>query len=225
MNEEIFKKIKTYQIKPQKEFNEKEFMKKIISEMAYNDDYPADIFDLKLNKVELKFRNVLAVTEKVHISYQGSIGYKREEEYWDKEKKWDNKTNDYYYENVKKTRTITDWQPYKGEDTKLVTGFFDDFNAEKAIFFKNKNNDAYLEAKRKGNNYSQYIFKLLSEEENLEAEEVNFEFNDNTLPNFREMMDGCRKHIEQKLYLTYGTSDSSPEIPGDEKNCDILIMH
>lgn len=201
MNEGIFKKIKTYQIKPRKEFKEKEFLENIVHEMALKDECPTDIFDdLKFVKAELKYRNILAVTAKVYTSYQGSIGYKREEEYWDKEKKYS--SNGSYYVDVKKTRTITDWHPYQGEDIAISTGCFDDWSAVEKDSYEKSN----------GLVYSERIYKLVKQNK-LEVEELEFEINHDTFPYFDTMLTYCSMDSKVHLKVIYDS-----RIPGDEKN-------
>ena len=58
-------------------------MRKILLEMANDENTPVDIFDLKFGEVELEYRRyVLLVEETVQSSYKGSIGYDRKGAYW-----------------------------------------------------------------------------------------------------------------------------------------------
>ena len=193
MIENIFKQIQLYEIKPQ--LCEKEFLVKILSELLSDDEMPADIFDLEFGKVELKYnKSIVAVEETVHTSYHGSIGYDREESYWDKEEKTDSSGNKYLAD-VKRTRTVTDWQPYEGEDIKTVFSCC----------------DGTFEGRSGGQRYSEKILDLI-EEEIIKVEKIELKCDDNTRALWDKTFTVCESNISSDLFHYYYRN-----LPGDQK--------
>ena len=97
-----------------REISKEQFMRQLLIELASNFDSPNDVCTSSFGEITETERGVIVCDAHVDTSYTASVGYDRKEEYWDKEKK--RGTNgSYYYVDVKKTRTVTDWSPYSGQ--------------------------------------------------------------------------------------------------------------
>lgn len=96
-----------------KEISKEEFLRKVLVTLASSGDTPVDVVKAQFGEVSERIREVIVCSAHVETDYSASIGYDRIEEYWDKERKKDSNGN-YYYVDVKKTRTVTDWQPHSG---------------------------------------------------------------------------------------------------------------
>jgi hypothetical protein len=96
-----------------KEHSEDEFIREVLILLATNADTPVDVVNAKFGEVKERTREAILCTAHVESDYSASIGYDRTEEYWDKVQKTDRNGNK-YWEDVKKTRTVTDWKPYSG---------------------------------------------------------------------------------------------------------------
>ena len=98
----------------EKEHTKEEFLRTLLVKLASHSDTPTDVCNAKFGEVKESTKQVILCKAHVECDYSASIGYDRKEEYWDKEKKYDSSTKSYYYEDVKKTRTVTDWQAHSG---------------------------------------------------------------------------------------------------------------
>lgn len=116
-------------VRVKKELTKEEFLRQVFISLSKDEKTPSNIMDAKFGEITEYNIEVLVCTCNVKVNYSGSVGYDREEEYWDKEKKWD-KSGNAYYAPVKKTRTVTDWQPHQGtlevEKTDCVINGSDD---------------------------------------------------------------------------------------------------
>lgn len=99
-----------------KEISKEEFLRKVLVTLASSGDTPVDVVKAQFGDVNERVREVIVCSAHVETDYSASIGYDRQEEYWDKEKKTEyvNGQRHEYYVDVKKTRTVTDWQPHSG---------------------------------------------------------------------------------------------------------------
>ncbi len=85
------------------EITKDEFRRRIFIELAKLDTTPYDIFTSSFGEIEESEIELVKVEADVNIKYSCSVGY-------DKEQK--------YYENgQEKKRTVTQWQPYNGENS------------------------------------------------------------------------------------------------------------
>ncbi len=105
------------------EMKQEEFFAEALMQIAQEKNTPDDIFIAgEFEPIKTIYCQYLSASGNVDMSYSATIGYDRKEEYYEKEKKY--KDGRAYYENVKKTRTVTDWQPfsstYKGNHTGTV---------------------------------------------------------------------------------------------------------
>lgn len=105
---------RVYTIK--KEFSKEAFLRDVMVKLASNPDTPIDVVNASFDEVQESVREAILCSAHVETDYTASIGYDRIEEYWDKEKKTEYVNGQRYehYVDVKKTRTVTDWQPHSG---------------------------------------------------------------------------------------------------------------
>ena len=96
-----------------KTVSHEDFIRKVMHELALSDSTPIDVCNATFHEVRESVKEVLYYNAHVEADYTASIGYNREEQYWDQERK---RASDgtHYYEKVLKTRTVTDWHPHSG---------------------------------------------------------------------------------------------------------------
>ena len=114
-----------------------DFIRELIVKLSSEESTPTDVLDADFGEVTETFRDILGISAHVETDFTCSIGYDRYEEYWDKERKYNSSTQSYYYEDVKRTRKVTDWQPYSGHTSGDAMGYA--FNEHQA----NTNNYLY----------------------------------------------------------------------------------
>lgn len=95
-----------------KETSKEEFLRKLIIELASSSKTPIDVVNAKFGEVEESIREAIICSSHIEMDYSASIGYDRQETYWTKEKRYNSSTKQYYYVDVEKTRTVTDWRPF-----------------------------------------------------------------------------------------------------------------
>lgn len=98
----------------EREHSTDSFLRNVLIEMAKTHNAPSDLTGADFSQVRSGEKKAIRCDVHVSLDYTASVGYDRKEEYWDKEKRYNSKTQTYYYEDVKKTRTVTDWRPYSG---------------------------------------------------------------------------------------------------------------
>ncbi len=92
-----------------KEIDKEEFLRRVFLFLAQNNSTPADVLNSKFGEVVEREVNYVVSTVNVTMNYSGSLGYNRQEKYYDKNSNG---------ELIEKTRTVTDnWQPYSGVKT------------------------------------------------------------------------------------------------------------
>ncbi|MBQ4269392.1 MAG: DUF3784 domain-containing protein [Clostridia bacterium] len=104
-------------LKIKKEHEEKEFIREVVIYLAKEESTPTDILETSFSDVSVEEKEYLLVSGHASVEYTCSVGYDREEIYYVKEKKRDYVNGRDYYEDVKKTRTVTDWRPHSGRNT------------------------------------------------------------------------------------------------------------
>ena len=97
-----------------KEHSKEQFIRAAMIKLASNIDTPVDVVKADFGEVKESVKEVILCAGHVESDYTASIGYDREETYWTKEKRRNSSTNQYYYVDVEKKRTVTDWHPYSG---------------------------------------------------------------------------------------------------------------
>lgn len=97
-----------------KEICEDDFLRAVLVKLAASSKTPVDVVNARFGAVQESIREVILGNAYVQTDYTASVGYDRTEHYMTTEKKYDSKTKEYYYVNVPKTRTVTDWHPYSG---------------------------------------------------------------------------------------------------------------
>lgn len=95
-----------------KETSKEEFLRELLIELASSSKTPADVVKAKFGEVEESVREAIVCSAHIEMDYSASVGYDRQETYWTKEKKYNSSTKQYYYVDVEKTRTVTDWRPF-----------------------------------------------------------------------------------------------------------------
>ena len=104
-----------------KENTEEAFFRKVAFRLAKEDVTPTDIFESVFEGVQEKETPYVLVVGNARVEYTCSVGYDRKEEYFEKVKKYNSSTKEYYYVDEKKTRTVTDWQAHSGTNQKKTT--------------------------------------------------------------------------------------------------------
>lgn len=129
--------------KIKRKLTKEEFTRKALIEIAANKGTPIDVLESKVGRVREYENEYLLVTSDVELDYSCSVGYDRKEEYYveerdfEKERKLNNGIK--YYKQVKKTRTVTDWQPFSGRDKSTQSVFVsnsssqDEYRSDRAI--------------------------------------------------------------------------------------------
>lgn len=114
-----------YATKINKEKGKKEFFRKVLIDLTERKETPIDVLDSQFGEVSEREREYLLVSGEVDLNYSCTVGYDRQEEYYEqvrdyeKERRYNNGVK--YYKNVKKTRTVTDWSPFSGSRTSSET--------------------------------------------------------------------------------------------------------
>ena len=97
-----------------KEISKEEFLRKLLIELASSSKTPAGVVKANFGEIEESVREAIVCSAHIEMDYTTSIGYDRQETYWTKERKYNSSTKEYYYADVQKVRTVTDWQPFSG---------------------------------------------------------------------------------------------------------------
>lgn len=100
-----------------------DFVRELIVKLSTSESTPVDVLESDFGGVTESFRDIVGISAHVETDFTCSIGYDRYEEYWDKERKYNSSTQSYYYEDVKRTRKVTDWQPYSGHTSGDAMGY------------------------------------------------------------------------------------------------------
>ncbi|MBQ8374415.1 MAG: hypothetical protein IJX98_02435 [Clostridia bacterium] len=90
------------------------FQRAAYLELFANVDVPAKISEAKFGEASEIYWQFLLMQGRYDLKYKAEIGYDRTEQYWATEKEY--KNGQTYEKKVLKERTVTDWQPYSGED-------------------------------------------------------------------------------------------------------------
>ncbi len=96
------------------EHSQEDFLRSALLRMAQELEAPVDVLKTEFEEVRISSKEVILCTAHVESDYTASIGYDRQEEYYEKVKKYDADTQQYYYENELRIRTVTDWSPFSG---------------------------------------------------------------------------------------------------------------
>ncbi len=105
-----------------KELSEKDFLRALLIELGTRENTPPDVVEATFGKVTEGMREVILCKAHVDGICTASVGYDRQETYYEKIK--DSSGN---YKEVKKTRTVTDWHPFsqKYSGTAICAAFND----------------------------------------------------------------------------------------------------
>ena len=96
------------------QITKEQFLRRLLIKLANTSESPADITKSCFGEVKESCKEVIFCQAHVECDYTVSIGYDREEIYWDKEEKYNYSTKQYNLVDVKKTRIVTDWRPHSG---------------------------------------------------------------------------------------------------------------
>lgn len=94
------------------DFMPNDFMRQLYIDLTADEDTPVDILENNFGLCEQKDVTTLAVRGEVDLTFTCEIGFDEKEEYWDKETYNDHGVT--RVRDVKKTRTVTKWQPFSG---------------------------------------------------------------------------------------------------------------
>ncbi len=94
-----------------------QFLRQVLIELAKDGNAPLDVCTVKFGEVKERKRKILVYDAHIETEGTASVGYDREEIYYEEEKQYDVETKSYRYATVKKTRTVTDWQPFSARHT------------------------------------------------------------------------------------------------------------
>lgn len=105
------------------ELKPEDFLREVLKNLYEDEEAPTNVFDAKFGTVERYTEELLYANFQIEVDYNGSVGYDREEVYYE-EKAVSDSSTDYdftrggtKYKRVKKTRTVTDWSPFHGHDS------------------------------------------------------------------------------------------------------------
>ncbi len=147
----------------EKEHSKKDFLRKVLIELASSSDTAADVVNANFGEVKESTKEILVCSAHVETDYSASVGYDRKEEYYVKEKKKDYSTGREYYVDVKKTRTVTDWTPFSGHTSGDVTRAVLNDNTGRNLTLENLAIDAIKTAK------SEHVSEVGNAEVNLSS--------------------------------------------------------
>lgn len=112
------------------------FFIEALTQIANDKNSPDDVFtSSQIELVQTKYFHYLVGEGNVDMTYSATIGYDRQEVYYERVRKYDASTKDYYYDNVKKTRTVTDWKPFSAVHRGSHYGFVDVENCEESDLY------------------------------------------------------------------------------------------
>ncbi len=94
-------------------FDKDEFIRRVLIKITADPSTPVGISTATFGEVKMHYEEALLYSAHAELSYTASVGYDREEQYIDREKRWDAEIGTYYV-NVVKWRTVTDWSPFSG---------------------------------------------------------------------------------------------------------------
>ena len=86
-----------------KEISEEQFLREALLRLSLEKETPVDVLDSKFEPIVTVEKEYLLVDVDVECSYTCSVGYNREESYYE---------NGHRY-----TRTVTDWRPFSGNNS------------------------------------------------------------------------------------------------------------
>ena len=99
------------------DYNDDDFLRELFISLARDSSTPSNIIsDCAINSVVIKKVPYLVVDTDTQVEFSCSVGYDREEQYWEEVEKKDSQGNR-YKEKELKTRTVTDWQPFNGTNS------------------------------------------------------------------------------------------------------------
>ena len=104
------------------EFDKDEFKRRVLIYLGSRNDTPQDITTIDVTQVKLVDVVFAGAKFSIDINYTATIGYDREEQYWEKVKKRDSEGR-IYYTNELKTRIVTDWKPFQSRAIDEDIGF------------------------------------------------------------------------------------------------------
>lgn len=134
--------------KIKKEIDEKQFLRNVLIGLSKDPKSPSNILKAKFGKVCEYEAQILVLTADIQVSYSGSCGYDRQEQYQTTEQKYVRQGEEYICEGIRrvatyngsqkvdvvKTRTVTDWSSHSGViNTTQVEHAFNDDNKDKRL--------------------------------------------------------------------------------------------
>ncbi len=97
------------------EKNKDQFVRDAFIELYSASDAPVEIDEVEFSEPVVEPALLVAQVVKFDVSYSTEVGYHRREQYLEEEKYYDADLKKYRTRNVVKERTVTDWQPYRGD--------------------------------------------------------------------------------------------------------------
>ncbi|MCM1360207.1 MAG: leucine-rich repeat protein [Roseburia sp.] len=99
------------------DYNADDFSRELYVTLARDSSTPSDIISAcTVDTVAVKKAPYLVIDTDTQVEFSCSVGYDREEQYWEEVEKKDSQGNRYKTQELK-TRTVTDWQPFKGTNS------------------------------------------------------------------------------------------------------------
>lgn len=100
--------------KVKKEVSEEQFLRNVLIGLSNDEKSPSNILDAKFDEVSEFQTEILGISADIAVNYSGTIGYDRQETYYETESYYDASLGKRRTKQVEKTRTVTDWQAYNG---------------------------------------------------------------------------------------------------------------
>lgn len=107
--------------KSEGKLTKEEFVRKSLIELYSASDANVDIDNIELSDVFTDTAKVVTQFTGYDInSYTVEIGYDKQEQFVEEERTYDSTLKEYVTRDVIKNRTVTNWQPYKGDSEKAI---------------------------------------------------------------------------------------------------------
>ncbi len=106
-----------------KEFEQDTFMRDLLVRLSTDNSTPTDILDSEFGEIHAQEKEFLTVKAEVDVCFSCTIGYDRQVTYYDN--------------GTKKTKTVTDWQPFNGSNHSEEISTVENTNVDDADAFMN----------------------------------------------------------------------------------------
>lgn len=193
--------------------NKEQFVRDSYIELYSASDAPVEIDQVEFSEPVVEPATLVKQINTFDISYTLEVGYHRTEQYVTQEKYYDADLKKHLTRNVVKERTVTDWQPYRGDKSDVGSRCFDVLNDGDSIDIGDKDS----EIASKYGNYEIDVETALNLVPTIDAEEKDSDL-------FYERDESIiRNDAMSSVNTGYFQYCVHSELPGDEQrnfHCD-----